>query len=110
MAFDKPTIYPEWCVAGSDPADKTRPSSNKRQYGQQLGGSTFRQDINYQWDLIDQWTKHLDQRVATQDIYMTTDSGKASTDVEDQMGGQWVSVGNFMVGGTTIYTFNRTGN
>lgn len=110
MASIRPDFYPEWCSQGVEPTDKARPSESKRQYGQGYQQALFRQDINWQWDNNAKWIEYLDKRVATDDIYMTADASKTEAQVEDQMGGQWVSLGTLSIGGSTVHTFRRTGD
>ena len=114
----KPTLYPTWATDNINEAieidnlivtfgSKLEPTAEWKTSGAKYNENTPRQYLNYQFDNINQWVTHLDERYAIGDVHLTT-SGETSTAISARLGGTWVSRSTTTVGTITPEVFEKT--
>lgn len=117
---ERPTTYPEWATStilerrdiNGDGVEevlenKLEPIPEWKNSGQLYQQPLPYPYINYQFDLIDGWAKHLDQRYAIGDIHLTTTSESVS-EISTRLGGTWELAGTETLAGRTIRFFAKT--
>ena len=114
----KPTVTASWAtdvvnepvVIGGNTllvTNKVEPTQEFKDSGGLARENLPRPYINYQFDLIDQWLKHLDERYAIGDYHLGA-SGDTAGAVSTRLGGTWVSHGTDTVAGQTVQLFEKT--
>lgn len=114
----KPTNFPEWGTSSltetfniegisTTYSNKLEPTSGWKLSGAKYNENTPRQYINYQFDNIDSWIKHLDGKHAVGDIHMTT-SAETATAISIRLGGTWVAAGTDTIGTASVNVFEKT--
>lgn len=114
----QPTLYPEWAtdivqevkvIDGITVVlnNKLEPNVEWKTSGEKYRENLPRQYVNYNFDLIDQWTKHLDGRYAVGDIHLSI-SVEGSVAISARLGGTWVSRGTQGLGTITANVWEKT--
>ena len=115
---DKPADYPEWGtnnVIQSVEIDglvvtfssKLAPTAEWGLSGAKYNENTPRQYINQQFDLLNQWVTHVDQRYAVGDVHLTTSTENAA-EISARLGGTFVQRGTQSIGTITPKVWEKT--
>jgi len=114
----KPTSYPEWAVNEETEVklidgkavsfvNKIEPSEEWKLSGALYNENTPRQYINYQFNNINAWITHLDERVAVGDFYLAK-TAETAGNMNTRFGGTWADRGTDSIAGQTVRLFERT--
>lgn len=77
-----------------------------------LSGQLFQENLpypyfNYQFDLIDKWLKHLNERYIVGDVHLST-SGESAAVISIRLGGTWADNGTDTIAGTLVTLYEKT--
>ena len=119
----QPSLYPEWAnnvvdepveIGGNTilVTNKVEPTQEFKDSGELARENLPRPYLNYQFDLINQWIEHLDERYAVGDFFHGATSETATT-IGDRLGGTWTDHGTYSVttsgtGNVTMRLFEKT--
>lgn len=119
----KPTLYPEWATDNIQQSidinddqinelldNKIEPTPTWKSTGQLYQENLPYPYFNYNFNLINEWVTHLDQRnpVGTV-ITIAASANDTAATVSTRMGGTWVARGiDFALGTATVDVFERT--
>ena len=87
--------------------NKNEPTPQWKKSGELFNQPLPADYINYQFDLIDNWLRHLKERYAVGDTHTTT-SAEDATAISTRLGGTWVLVGTQSLAGETNNVFRKT--
>ena len=87
--------------------NKDEPSQEYKDSGELYRENFPRPYINYQFDLIDLWLNHLDERYVVGDFHLGASADTAGA-VSTRLGGTWVDRGTDTVAGQTVRLFEKT--
>lgn len=115
----KPEKYPRWgyedlvrvIQVDGDPVvirSKQQPTDEFELSGLLFGEPLPRQYVNFQFDRLDEWTQHLDQRYGGGDIKLTV--GGSASEVSERMGSEHTSRGSALLGSITTQVWEDTEN
>jgi hypothetical protein len=118
----KPLVNAEWAVndiqqlidINGDQIDEVLNNKIEPTAAWKLSGQLYQENLpypyfNYQFDLIDKWLQHLDQRQVVGDIYTTlTANNPTASSVSAQLGGTWVTAGTDTIGTAAVSVFVKT--
>ena len=115
---DKPSEYPEWGTNNVIEAaeidgllvtfsSKLEPTPEWKLSGAKYNENTARQYVNYQFDLLNQWVTHVDQRYAVGDVHLTI-SAEDSTAISARLGGTWIQRGTQSIGTIVPKVWEKT--
>ncbi len=99
----RPTDFPEWAIDALNEIkvidgittvlpNKLEPSAEFKLSGEKFRENLPRQYINFQFDLIDEWFKHLDGKYAVGDVFTTTSTESVAV-LSARLGGTWTARG-----------------
>ena len=114
----KPTLYPEWGTDNINEAieidslivtfgSKLEPTAEWKTSGAKYNENTPRQYINYQFDNINSWVTHLDERHSIGDVHLTASAENAAA-ISIRLGGTWVARGSDTVGTASVNVWEKT--
>lgn len=87
--------------------NKNEPTDQWKKSGEKLFEPLPADYLNYQFDLIDKWLRHLKERYSIGDTHTTT-SAEDATAISTRLGGTWVLVGTESLAGETNNVFRKT--
>lgn len=114
----QPSLYPEWGTSNITEsisidglvvtfASKIEPTAEWKNSGALYNENTPRQYINYQFDNINLWVNHLDERYAIGDVHLTISAENAVT-ISARLGGTWVQRSTEAIGTITVKVWEKT--
>jgi hypothetical protein len=116
---EQPVNYPEWAtdevlevkvIDGITTVlnNTLEPNPEWKLSGQKFEENTPRQYLNYQFNAIDLWVKHLDERYKIGDVHLTT-SVESVANISIRLGGTWVARGTEGIGSiVTVFVYEKT--
>lgn len=114
----QPTEFPDWAttfiqeektIEGETTVfdNKSPPTEEWKLSGELYRENLPRQYVNYNFDLIGLWVRHLNSRNIVGDVHPTT-TGETAGAISSRLGGTWVSIGTQLIGAETVDYFKKT--
>jgi hypothetical protein len=114
----QPNVYPRWAdndITEIKPINDVQTAvDNKLEPTEEwkLSGQLFKENLpypyfNYQFDLLNDWVQHLDQRYTIGDIHISK-SGESAAVISIRLGGTWVDHGTDTLAGQTVNVYEKT--
>jgi len=116
----KPSSYPQW--ASEDITElksigaplqnlalpnKLEPPEEWKRSGELYEEPLPAEYINYNFNLLDEWIRHLDERFIIGDIHISKTSEDIAT-IGARLGGTWVDRGTDTLAGQTVNVYEKT--
>jgi hypothetical protein len=115
----QPAIYPEWATddiqqlidINGDAIDEVLDNKIEPTPEWKASGQLFQENLpypyfNFEFNLIDEWVQHLDQRQIIGDIHISK-SGESAANISTRLGGTWVDHGTDTLAGQTVNVFEK---
>lgn len=119
----KPSLTPDWAENTVDEpviidgntilvTNKVEPTAGYKNSGELAREPLPRPYLNYQFNLINQWLKHLDERYSIGD-FVNAATTETATTIGNRLGGVWTDHGTYSVttsitGSVTMRLFEKT--
>lgn len=116
----QPTVYPEWATnsiqqlidINGDTVPEVLENKIEPTAEWKLSGQLFQQNLpypyfNYQFNLLNEWVTHLDERYSIGDIHITT-STETVAQISIRLGGTWADLGTDTIAGTSVNVYEKT--